>query len=125
MEGGAVLAALLADVRAESAGEAPLLALADACEAIGERLLQAPPDDRLAASYPFLTMVSVAVSGWLFARQLAALAAHDGDPAFKAMKRTAARFYLDQVVPEALGLAAAASAPADILYALDEEALSA
>jgi len=33
-------------------------------------------------------------------RQVAALEGYDGDPAFAAMKRAAARFYLDQVVPE-------------------------
>ena len=125
MEGGAVLAALLTDVRADSEGEAALLALADTCEAVAEHLLAAPPDDRLAASYPFLTMISVATAGWLLARQLAALDAYEGDPVFKAMKRASARFYLDQIVPEALGLAAAAMAPAGILYALDEDAFAA
>ena len=47
-----------------------------------------------------------------------------GDPAFKAMKRAAARFYLDQIVPEARGLAAAASASADILYSVGEDAFA-
>ena len=35
MEGGGVLAGLLADIRAEAAGEANLIALADACDAVG------------------------------------------------------------------------------------------
>jgi hypothetical protein len=69
-------------------------------------------------------MVSTAVAGWLLARQATALG--DGcDPSFRAMKRAAARFYLDQIVPEALGLAAAATAPADILYSLNNEAFAA
>ena len=87
-------------------------------------LLTAGPDDRLAASYPFLTMLSVAVCGGLMARQLAALDGYDGDPAFAAMKRAAARFYLDQIVPEARGLAAAASASAEVLYSVGEDALA-
>ncbi len=70
-------------------------------------------------------MLSIAVCGWLMARQLAALDGHDGDPAFAAMKRAAARFYLDQIVPEARGLKAAALASAEILYAVDEAALTA
>jgi len=124
MEGGAVFAALLAEIRAEAGAEPQLLALVEACEAAGTRLLAAPPDDRLAASYPFLTMVSTAVAGWLLARQAAALD-DAGDPAFRAMKHAAARFYLDQIVPEALGLAAAAAAPAEILYSLGEDAFAA
>jgi alkylation response protein AidB-like acyl-CoA dehydrogenase len=125
LAGGEVLAALIADIRAGASGEAALAALADDCETAMRSLLAADPDDRLAASYPFLTMLSVATSGWLMARQLAALDSHAGDPAFAAMKRAAARFFLDQIVPEARGLLAAATAPADILYAMDEDAFAA
>ena len=41
------------------------------------------------------------------------------------MKRAAARFYLDQLVPEAGGLAAAATASAELLYSVDEDAFAA
>jgi hypothetical protein len=125
MEGGEVLARLLAEIRAEAGSEAALMALASDCEAVAQALLAAGPDDRLAASYPFLTMLSTAVAGWLMARQLAALDGFEGDPAFAAMKRAAARFYLDQLVPEARGLKAAALASADVLYSVDEAALTA
>ncbi|MEA3013384.1 MAG: 3-(methylsulfanyl)propanoyl-CoA dehydrogenase [Sphingomonadales bacterium] len=125
LEGGQALARLLADVRAEAGGEANLMGLVDDCEDIAKHLLTAGPDDRLAASYPFLTMLSVAVSGWLLARQLAALKDYDGDPAFAGMKRAAARFYLDQLVPEAGGLAAAATASAELLYSVDDDAFAA
>ncbi len=125
LEGGAVLARLLADIRAEAAGEAPLMALVDSCEAVAAQLAEASADDRLAASYPFLTMLSVAVAGWLMARQHDAARGAEGDPLFLAMKQAAARFYLDQVVPEAGGLAAAANAPADLLYSVSEEAFAA
>ena len=124
LEGGAVLAGLLADIRAEAGGEAALADLVDACEAVAGRLLVAAPDDRLAASYPFLTMLSVAVGGWLMARQAAALDEDAGDPAFAQMKRASARFYLDQIVPEAIGLKAAASGSADVLYSLSEDAFA-
>jgi alkylation response protein AidB-like acyl-CoA dehydrogenase len=123
LEGGAVLARLLAE--AKSVESAPLRALAEACERAAARLEGAGADDRLAASYPFLNMMSVAVCGWLMARQSAVLEGEEGlDPDFTAMKRAAAAFYLDQIVPEALGLEAAATAPADILYSFPEEAFA-
>jgi hypothetical protein len=40
------------------------------------------------------------------------------------MKRTAAAYYLDQVVPEALGLEAQAVAGAGLLYSVGAEALA-
>jgi 3-(methylthio)propanoyl-CoA dehydrogenase len=112
-------------VRAEAAAEAPLMALVDACEAVAERLLTAEADDRHAASYPFLTMLATAVSGWLMARQAAALDGAAIHPEFAAMKRAAAGFYLNQIVPEARGLESAAMAPAAALYALSGEAFAA
>jgi alkylation response protein AidB-like acyl-CoA dehydrogenase len=125
MQGGEILGRLLGEIRADAGGEAALMALVDDCEAVAQALLGAAPDDRLAASYPFLTMFSTAVSGWLMARQVTALASYEGDPAFATMKRAAARFYLDQVVPEARGLKAAAMASAEVLYAFDEAGLTA
>ncbi|MBC7986642.1 MAG: acyl-CoA dehydrogenase [Sphingomonadaceae bacterium] len=128
LEGGAVVARLFADIRAEAAGEESLLALVDDCEGAARWLggNAASADDRMAGSYPFLTMLSVATAGWLLARQerIAGelLERGEGDLAFLEMKRAVARFYLDQVVPEATGLAAAATAKADILYAVPAEA---
>jgi len=124
MEGGEVLRRLLGEIRADAADESELLELAGDCETVAARLLGADVDDRMAASYPFLNMFSAATCGWLLKRQLAALDGHDGDPAFVAMKRAAVRFYLDQIVPEARGLAAAAMADATILYSIDAEAFA-
>jgi hypothetical protein len=125
LEGGAVLARLFADIRAEAGREATLTALVDACERVAAHLAAADADDRFAASYPFLTMLSVAVAGWLMARQHDAARDGEGDPLFLAMKKAAARFYLDQIVPEAEGLHAAAMAPADLLYSIPEDAFAA
>ena len=120
LDGGGAFASLIEDMRRESeSGE--LAELIDACDAIGRHLATVGHDDRLAASYPFLTMLSVAVCGWLLERQARAA----GDDDFGRMKRTAARFYLEQIVPEALGLRAAATASADVLYALPAEAFAA
>ena len=123
MDNGGVFARLIADIRAD-AQHPRLAALADACDAVGRRLLGAATDDRLAASYPFLTMLSVATCGWLMEREGRAADAI-ADPRFRAMKQAAVRFYLDQIVPEAEGLVAAATAPADILYAVEPEAFAA
>ena len=121
LSGGAAFTALIADLRAEATAP-DLVALIDACEAVGAHLADAGHDDRLAGSYPFLTMLSVATCGWLMERQLRAAT---GDDDFARMKRVCAQFYLDQIVPEALGLKAAAMASADILYALSAETLAA
>jgi 3-(methylthio)propanoyl-CoA dehydrogenase len=121
LEGGETLARLIADMRAE-AENAGLRALIDACEGVAKRLASSEADDRLAASYPFLTMLSVAVAGWLMERQGRAA---EGDSAFLAMKRATSRFYVEQVVPEALGLQPAAMAPAEVLYALSPEEFAA
>jgi hypothetical protein len=125
LEEGAVLAGLLTEIRREAAAEPRLAELVDACEAAARHLAGSGAEDRLAASYPFLTMLSVAVSGWLMERQLRAAECGEGDPAFLAMKKAAARFYLDQIVPEALGLLAAATAPAALLYSVEEESFAA
>jgi alkylation response protein AidB-like acyl-CoA dehydrogenase len=119
LESGAAFAALISDMRADAKAES-LAALITACERIGRDLQGRGPDDRLAASYPFLTMLACAVCGWLLERQARA-APDDG---FGAAKRTVAGFYLDQILPEALGLAASATATAAALYALDAEALA-
>jgi len=124
--GGSVLAALLADIRAEAGGEGALMALVDAVEHVAGSMAAVDVDDRLAGSYPLLTMLSVAVGGWLLARQAKATES-DGetDPAFLAMKRAAARFYLDRMVPEATGLAAGAMAGASGLYEVTPESFAA
>ncbi|MFC7499784.1 acyl-CoA dehydrogenase [Enterovirga sp. GCM10030262] len=123
LEGGAVLASLLADIRAEAGGEAALMELVDACEAAAERLGASDVDDRLAASYPFLTMLSAAVAGWLMARQWQVLETESCSSGFATMKRAATRFYLDRIIPEAAGFAAQAMARADLLYSFDASAM--
>jgi alkylation response protein AidB-like acyl-CoA dehydrogenase len=124
MDNGGTLLALTAEMRGE-AQDAGLIALIDACEEVGRHMLASEIDDRLAGSYPFLTMLSVAVCGWLMEKQGRVAANAEGDPAFLAMKQAAARFYVEQVVPEAMGLKAAAMAKADVLYSVDAETFAA
>ena len=118
LDGGAAFDLLLADIRAEAA-DPRIIALADAVEIAAATFRQAPPDDRLAGSYPFLTMCSVLVAGWLLERQANIV----GDDEVHAAKRAAAAYFNGVVVPEALGLAAGAEAGAAMLYAVPAEAL--
>ena len=67
-------------------------------------------------------MCAVAVSGWCLLQQHRALADSD-DKARKAAKRVTTRYFLDQIVPEAIGLKASAVAGAGLLYELETDAL--
>ncbi|SOB86663.1 Acyl-CoA dehydrogenase [Sphingomonas guangdongensis] len=122
LDNGGAFARLIAEMREEAAA-APLRDLIDAVDESGRALLRADSDDRLAASYPFLTMCSVAVCGWLMERE--GRIAASGNTPFLRLKAAAARFYVEQIVPEALGLRAAAQAKADVLYQVDAATLAA
>jgi len=116
LDGGLAFDGLIADVEAE-AQDPRLIALTDAVEVAAASLRDAAPDDRLAGSYPFLTMTSVMVAGWLVERMAGSEGADD-------RVRAAANYFLAAVVPEALGLGAAVEAGAAMLYAVAAEALA-
>ena len=120
LDGGAAFDELLIEIR-DSAAHPALLALADAIEVAAATYRQASPDDRLAGSVPFLTMCAVLVAGWLLERQ-AAIVGDDSD--FMTAKRAAAEYFLAAVLPEALGLGAAAELGAGPLYAVPAGALA-
>jgi 3-(methylthio)propanoyl-CoA dehydrogenase len=120
LDNGGAFAGLIADMKAEAEDEG-LVALIGACDDIGRRLQTADADDKLAASYPFLTMLSVATCGWLMEREGRAAT---GDNAFAKTKRATTAFYVSQIVPEAMGLKAAATASAAQLYAIPAEAFA-
>ncbi len=129
MDGGAVIESLLADIRADMQDETALAALlGDVEEAVNWMRSDASVDDRMAGSYPVLTMLSVLTCGWLMLRQhrIAAkqLEAGQGDSAFLKAKRVTTRYYLDQMVPEARGLKAAAMGGAELLYSLSADELA-
>jgi 3-(methylthio)propanoyl-CoA dehydrogenase len=119
LDGGAAFDGLIADIRADAA-DPRLVALADAVEVAAASLRQAEPEDRLAGSYPFLTMCAVLVAGWLLERQANIV----GDSESHAAKRAAAGYFNAVVVPEALGLAAGAEVGAALLYSVPAEALA-
>ena len=115
LDAGLAFDGLIADVRAE-ARDPGLIALSDAVDVAAASLRDAAPDDRLAGSYPFLTMTSVLVAGWLVERLSL-------DPVADDRTRAAAAYFLGAVVPEALGLAAGVEGGAAMLYAVPAEAL--
>ena len=117
-EQGGVLASLFADIISDCADAPEIAELARACAAIASWMSEsASLDDKLAGSVPLCTMSAVAVAGWQLQRQ-----ARDG--AGGEAKRVVARFFAEQIATEALGLKAAATAGAGLLYALDAEALA-
>jgi hypothetical protein len=117
MDDGGAFAALMGEI-ARDYGDAPTLAaLAEDCGAIGQWMLKdASIDDRLAGSVPFCTMCAVAVAGWQLLRQLRTVPQASS-------KSVTVRFFIERIVPEAAGLKASATAGADLLYALDADAL--
>ncbi len=116
LDGGMAIDGLIADIRADA--QAPMLiALTDQVEVAIASLRDMAPDDRLAGSYPFLTMCSVLTAGWLVERLARSEEADE-------RTRAAAAYFLGAVVPEASGLAAAAEAGAAMLYAVPAEALA-
>lgn len=125
MNSGAPITDLLAEMRSDAVDEPTLMALLEAVEQVVVQFRGADPDDRLAGSYPLLTMLAVGVSGWQLHRQAQIAAKSDGDPAFLAMKRAVVRFHLDTIVPEATGLLAAALAGKRLLYGLSAAELAA
>jgi len=67
-------------------------------------------------------MASVMVAGWLMER-IGRAAEGESDPFLKSRK-AAADFFLAAIVPEALGLGAAAGTGAEMLYGVPAETLA-
>ncbi len=116
LDGGLAFDSMIADIEAE-AQHPTLIALTDTVEVAAASLRAASAEDRLAGSYPFLTMCSVMVAGWLVERLARAPDASDRD-------RAAANYFLTVVVTEALGLGAAAESGAAMLFAVEAAALA-
>lgn len=126
MDNGAALDNLIADIKKDAGDEQGLAALAEAVAHTVQWMRSANVDDKLAGSYPLLTMLSVATCGWLMLQEAGiakAALGDDPDNAFLQAKLVTTRFYLDRIVPEALGLAAQAVGGAQLLYALDADQL--
>jgi hypothetical protein len=81
------------------------------------------PDNALAGATPYLRMCGIVAGGWLLARSaqaaVRALDAGRADAEFLRQKVITARFYAEQLLPQAAGLAPAVTAgPADLSEAV-------
>jgi alkylation response protein AidB-like acyl-CoA dehydrogenase len=85
------------------------------------------PNAALAGATPFLRMAGLVVGGWIMARQALAarslVAGGDAD-GFYAAKVTTARFFVEQLVPQARGLLPSVTAGKAGLFAVAPEALA-
>lgn len=79
------------------------------------------PNDALAGSSPYQEMWGIVLGGWLMART--ALAARGTDR--EASEHVLAKYFAEQILPEASGLLGAATAGSDDLFALDPKQLGA
>ena len=124
LEGGEAAIALFEDIAREAAHETALAQLAQECAHIARWMRdEASLDDRLAGSVPFCTMSAVAVAGWQLMKQGEAVARGEA-PALAESKPVSVRFFLDRIVPEAMGLKAGAISGAELLYSLPSQKLA-
>jgi len=139
-QGGAPLKALLQEMRATEATlasglaplRAPLEAGIDALEQASAWLTgpaAADPNATGAAASPYLKLFGTVTGGWLMARSAQAaaklLAAGNGNAPYLQAKLATARFYAEQILPQAPGLLGPITAGADALFAIDPDLLSA
>jgi hypothetical protein len=119
------------DLELESAGAAltpirhNLAAAVAMLRAATEFLADADATSALAAATPYLRMFGLVTGGWLMARQaVAATRQLDhgvGESPFLAAKVVTARFYCEQILPQASGLLPAVTAGASDLIAMPPE----
>jgi alkylation response protein AidB-like acyl-CoA dehydrogenase len=83
----------------------------------------ADPQDALAAAAPYLRMFGTVVGGWVMARQAIAARTLGLDDPFNAAKLETARFYIEELLPQAHGLMGAITAGAERLFSVTPEQL--
>ena len=97
--------------------------LARSSRALGSLLAKGAYQDALAGAYPYLTMFGTVMGGWLMVRSAQAALGQIGAAAGKddwlRQKVATARFYCEQLLPEAGSLEASASGGSGLLYELD------
>ncbi|MXX00069.1 MAG: acyl-CoA dehydrogenase [Acidimicrobiia bacterium] len=91
--------------------------------ALGSHLAKGDYRGALAGAYPYLTMFGTVMGGWLMVRSAQAAQRKIGtagaDDDWLRQKVATARYYCEQLLPEAASLEAAASAGSELLYELD------
>jgi hypothetical protein len=131
LENGAVVAGVIGEMTAELAAmeghdelagfreelSVAIQGLVETSRWLGERLGAGDLQAALAGASPYLRQFGIVLGGWLMART--AVAALSGPPGFEstslADKLTTARFYGEQLLPMANGLAAAVKGGASLL----------
>jgi alkylation response protein AidB-like acyl-CoA dehydrogenase len=86
------------------------------------RTAASDPNSLLAGSSPYLRIWGLVVGGWLMAKSALAARGLDGDGIAEA-QLPLARFYAEQLLPQASGLVGAVTAGSRDLFALDADAL--
>ena len=127
MRNGAVVAELLAEVRACAAAlpehlAAPLVAAVDASERTSAWLVsigRSQPRDAMAGATPFLRLLATTLAGWLMARQYLAVRATDD-----VARRATAEFFLTQLVPPATAMETQVTAGAGVLDSVSDALLA-
>jgi hypothetical protein len=105
-----------------AAGTALVVSVADALarlEAATGRLLGATPSEAAAAATDYLRLFALVAFGWMWARMAAAAAAGESTAPVERRKAAVARFFMERMLPETKGLAAAIEAGAPALMALE------
>ncbi len=96
---------------------------------LGKKLAEGAYNDALAGATPYLRMFGHVTGGWLMAKSALAaqrmIEAGEGDPDWLSAKITTARFYCEQLMPQADGLVGAVTAGADPLFEITPELLGA
>jgi len=124
LEAGDVIQSLIADIVRDADNEPALRRLAEDCAAVANWMgSMADLDDRLAGSVPFCTMLAVAVAGWQLTKQSRAVETGAAPPLARS-KPVTTRFFLDRILPEAIGLKSAATGGAKLLYSLPTDAFA-
>jgi alkylation response protein AidB-like acyl-CoA dehydrogenase len=135
MNGGAAVAALLADIRGTAAAlndprlasvASRLAAAADAAERAGAWLsTKKGSADALAGAAPYLQLMGEVTGGWMLAKGAKAAAEMSGDDPFHAGKIGLARVYAEQVLTHAPALESAVVGGGDDLHTMTAAALGA
>lgn len=102
--------------------------LGDCSRQIGEWLLGGSYNHALAAASPYLEMLGTILGGWLMGKAgMVAVEGQkqgDGEQDFLAGKVATTRFYGEQLLPRAIGLAPAIQAGSDTFYQIEPETLA-
>jgi hypothetical protein len=139
LEGGGAMRRLIGEMQATAqalgaSGDAALQVLgealgvgikvmADASLWLGGKLVSAP-NDALAGATPYLRLAGLVVGGWLLGKEGLAVIKRGGSDDAGRAKLDTIRFYATNLMPQAAGLAAAATSGVDTLGAEPAEVLA-